>query len=731
MLRLASQLTAPLQARGEMTLFLAHSGPGPTNQLRVPALNPRGVGCVPLGQRQIAVVSLASDGIDSFRKTPDVIGLTTEWSRASVMTPESMGSDSVEVAALAAFIDGISQAAAGDFFPAVVHKLTQALKVREAAVSEVIAPHRVKTLACCSDGRLLDSVEHTVLGTPCETVLKGEFCHHTHGLAERYPGMNAIESYIGMPLKARDGSVVGCICASDPAPMSLMPAQILLFKAFAASAAAELLRLHLERDAYATEACFRDLFDEAPIAYVQEDLETHFLHANKAAIRILGLRPEEVHGFKGASLARNTSDAKHRVEDALASIAAGNEANSVELELQRKDDGKPIYIQWWSRPDRSGRYTRTMFIDITERVLLEREQARLRAENLYLQEEIKAVHNFEEITGGTDGLLRVLDGVQRVARTDTTALIYGETGTGKELIARAIHSRSRRADKPFIKVNCAALPAALVESELFGHERGAFSGAIQRRVGRFELAHHGTIFLDEIGEMPLDVQVKLLRVLQQQEFERVGSSQTIKVDVRVIAATNRDLGRSIREGTFRQDLYYRLSVFPITVPPLRERVKDIPLLVKYFAQKYGPKVGRRIESIDAESMQRLVQYPWPGNIRELENLIERALILTDSNVLQIGSDILGPPASAMHALPPPRISPPPILESAPPPPEASPLDENSLAAVQRSHILRVLDATDWVIEGEHGAAARLGMKPATLRFRMKKFDISRPHKRKW
>jgi PAS domain S-box-containing protein len=645
-----------------------------------------------------------------------------------------MRSDSTEVGALTALVEGTARAAADEFFPALVHKLALALKVREASVSEVVAPQRVRTLACWSAGELIETVERTVLGTPCEAVLQGEFCHYASGVAERYSGMEAtIDSYIGMPLKGRDGSVLGHICASDRAPMSLVPAQLLLFEAFAASAAAELCRIRLERNARATEACFRDLFDEAPIAYVHEDMESRFIHINKAAMKILGIRPGEVQGFQGVSLVPDSIEAKRGVNEALASIAAGNEASGVILELQRKDDGRPIYLQWWSRPDPSAHYTRTMFIDITERVLLEREQARVRAQNIYLQEEIKSVHNFEEIIGGSSGLVGVLEDVRRVAPTDATVLIYGETGTGKELVARAIHSRSRRADKPFIKVNCAALPAGLVESELFGHERGAFSGAIQRRIGRFELAHHGTIFLDEIGEMPLDVQVELLRVLQEGEFERVGSSQTTKVDVRVIAATNRDLARSIREGSFRQDLYYRLSVFPFTVPPLRERAEDIPLLVRFFAQKYGPQVGRRVESIDAATMRRLVEYSWPGNIRELENLIERALILTSSDVLHVGPEILGPPVSG--AVAPSKISvarrePNPEPSPAAPLAESPPHDGSSLAAVQRAHMLRVLDATNWVIEGERGAAARLGMKPATLRFRMKKFEISRPDNRK-
>src|SRR6516225_5421760 len=392
----------------------------------------------------------------------------------------------------------------------------------------------------------------------------------------------------------------------------------------------------------ASEERFRDLFDEAPIAYVHEGLDSRFIRANRTALRILGVTPDEAaRGFKGLSLVPDTPEAKLRAREAFESIGKGTDTSGVVLELRRKADGRQVFIQWWSRPDPEGQFTRTMFIDITDRVLLEREQARLRAQNVYLQEEIKSVHNFEEIIGASAGLLKVLEGVARVAPTDSTVLVCGETGTGKELIARAIHSGSRRVDKPFIKLNCAALPAGLIESELFGHERGAFSGAIQRRTGRFELAHHGTIFLDEIGEMPLEVQAKLLRVLQEREFERVGSSQTTRVDVRIVAASNRDLAKAVRAGEFREDLYYRLNVFPVTLPPLRERPEDIPLLVKFFVQKYSPRVGRRIDSIDPETMQRLLAYPWPGNIRELENLIERALILADSNVLHVEPEILG------------------------------------------------------------------------------------------
>ena len=348
--------------------------------------------------------------------------------------------------------------------------------------------------------------------------------------------------------------------------------------------------------------------------------------------------------------------------------------------------------------------------------MLEQERARLSAQNIYLQEEIKSDHNFEEIIGATAGLAAVMAKVTRVAATDASVLITGESGTGKELIARALHSRSARAEKPFIKVNCAALPISLVESELFGHERGAFSGAIQRRIGRFELAHTGTIFLDEIGEMPMDVQVKLLRVLQEHEFERIGNSHPIRADVRVVAATNRDLQKSMHEGGFRADLFYRLNVFPIALPPLRERLGDIPLLTHFFVQKHASRLARRIEAVDAESLRRLAQYSWPGNIRELENVIERALILSSTPILRIDPDFFG--IEENHSIPPVEEA---ALASAPL--SASP--GSDLDSIQREHILSVLREVHWVIEGRDGAAVRLGLKPGTLRHRMKRLGIKR------
>jgi formate hydrogenlyase transcriptional activator len=282
-------------------------------------------------------------------------------------------------------------------------------------------------------------------------------------------------------------------------------------------------------------------------------------------------------------------------------------------------------------------------------------------------------------------------------------LITGETGTGKELIARAIHNLSPRRERTFVKVNCAAIPTGLLESELFGHERGAFTGAIAQRIGRFELANGGTIFLDEVGDIPLELQPKLLRVLQEQEFERLGGSHTIRVDVRLVAATNRDLAEMVAARTFRSDLYYRLRVFPLLMPPLRDRQEDIPALVRYFVQKYARRMNRTVETIPAETLDLLVQYPWPGNIRELENLIERAVIVSPGPILRV-------PHSELQ-------------------PASEPAGDNlTLRAAEREHILRALEATNWVLAGPRGAAARLGMKRTTLQSKMRKLGVERFHR---
>ena len=330
----------------------------------------------------------------------------------------------------------------------------------------------------------------------------------------------------------------------------------------------------------------------------------------------------------------------------------------------------------------------------------------LREEKFYLQDEIRAEHNFEEIIGESTGLKRILEQVQIAAPTDSTILIQGETGTGKELIARAIHNLSARRERTLVKVNCAAIPMGLLESELFGHEKGAFTGAIAQRIGRFELANGGTLFLDEVGDIPLELQPKLLRVLQEQEFERLGSTRTLRVDVRLVAATNADLTEKVGEKQFRQDLYYRLNVFPITIPPLRERREDIPRLVLYFAQKYAQRMKKAIDAIPTKAMRALVDYHWPGNVRELENFIERAVILSRGLELEI-------PLSEFK-------------EPTKPVPDSSSDGLFTLEQAEREHILRALNETSWVIGGPAGAAARLGMKRTTLQSLMRKLGIARP-----
>jgi transcriptional regulator with GAF, ATPase, and Fis domain len=424
----------------------------------------------------------------------------------------------------------------------------------------------------------------------------------------------------------------------------------------------------------------------------------------------------------------DTPAGKTRSLEVYRKHVAGEAVAGWPLEFRRKD-GRPLWVNVFMVPSRSADGTvgasRSFFVDITAQVLAEKEQARLQEQNLYLQEEIKSVHNFEQIIGRSTALIDVLAHVGRVAPTDASVLITGETGTGKELIARAVHSASPRKDKPLIKVNCAALPAGLVESELFGHEKGAFSGAIARRLGRFELADGGTIFLDEIGELPADAQVKLLRVLQEREFDRVGGTTPVRVDVRVIAATNRDLLQEVRDKRFREDLYYRLNVFPIRLPPLRERQDDIPLLVHFLVNKFALRIGKRLDGVSRETMRRLQEYPWPGNVRELENVLERAVILAAGATLEVAPDLL--PAKALPASAEERAQAEVAVGVAAPvaAPQAPSQPLPRLEAVERDHILKVLRHTNWVITGPRGAATVLGLNPSTLRSRIKKLGISR------
>ena len=485
-------------------------------------------------------------------------------------------------------------------------------------------------------------------------------------------------------------------------------------------------RKKMEETLRISETNYRRLFQAAQDGILVLDAETgQISDVNPFLLEMLGYSLEELVGKKLWEIGT--------FRDIEASKATSSELKSEgyvrynDLPLETKD-GRPIAVEFISNVYLVNHHKviQCNIRDITERKLavealkishneLERQTVELRtalaevktlkdrleAENIYFRHENKMKHRFEHIIGKSDGLKYALYRAEQVAPTNTTVLILGETGTGKELIAFAIHDMSPRKERPLITVNCAALPGNLIESELFGREKGAFTGADTRQVGRFEVAHGSTLCLDEIGELPLELQAKLLRVIQHNEFERLGSSQTIKVDVRIVATTNRDLEEEVRKGRFRQDLYYRLNVFPITVPPLRQRKEDIPLMVQAFLERYSRKLGKQITSIQKGTMKALQDYPWPGNVRELESIIERAVILCPGPVLQLADKL--------------EISSPPLSSAV-----------RTLEETERNQILKILSETRWHIEGKDGAAAILGLHPSTLRARMHKLGIVRP-----
>ncbi len=421
---------------------------------------------------------------------------------------------------------------------------------------------------------------------------------------------------------------------------------------------------------------------------------------------------DKVRGFNSGAVDYITKPIQH--EEVLARINTHLSLQNLSRELQKANDELEMRVNQRTAELRSMNMRLEEEVGERKKTELKLKQTveelellknKLQEENIYLKQEIQIQHNFEEIISQSSQLNQVLKKLEQVAKTDSTVLILGETGTGKELIARAVHNISLRSKKPLVKVNCAALPATLIESELFGHEKGAFTGALTKKIGRFELANNGTIFLDEIGDLPLELQSKLLRVLQEGEFERLGNPQTIKVDVRIIAATNRILEEEVKKGEFREDLYYRLNVFPLIVPPLRERDSDIPLLVNHFIEKFSKKIGREIQKVPSQIMDALVKYSWPGNVRELENVIERAVILSENGVLNVDDRFI-------------NIEPAKKIESS----------GKTIQEIEREHILNALEDCNYTIEGKNGAAKKIGMAPSTLRDRMKKYKIVKPGK---
>ena len=462
-------------------------------------------------------------------------------------------------------------------------------------------------------------------------------------------------------------------------------------------------RKRIEDTLHDSEQRFRMLFEFSPDAIIATDQNGKITEVNAQTERFFGYSRTELLGqaveillperFRSTHPVRRTEYSAHPRTRPMGS--------GLELHGRRKDGSEfPIDIMLSTVETAGGRTVLSMIRDLSEKAQIQEELQRRERENRYLEEELNTEHRFEDIIGESTGLKRILKQIETVAATDVTVLILGETGTGKDLVAKAIHQLSSRGHRTLVKMNCAAIPTGLLESELFGHERGAFTGAISQKIGRLELAHQGTLFLDEIGDLPLELQPKILRALQEKEFERLGGTRTIPVDVRLVAATNRNLEQMVAGREFRSDLYYRLRVFPITIPPLRERREDIPLLVRYFVGKHARSLDRHIETIPPEIMKALTRWDWPGNIRELENFIERSVILSKGPALRV------PLAE---------------LDIAKEPSERT----VTLETNEREHIIRTLRDTKGVISGTTGAAARLGMKRTTLNSRMKKLGIER------
>lgn len=656
--------------------------------------------------------------------------------------------------------EGIAGATGEQFFRSLAEHLASALDVRYAFITECAdaAPTRLRALAFWDGSGFTPDIDYPLRGTPCEKVIEGNICSYPERLQLLFPEDKDLvtlgaESYAGVPLADHRGKVLGHLVVMDSKPHVFGEQALQILRLFATRAAAELERSRAEESLRRSEAQRRMLLEinNAVVTKLTRDelwaaiadavrrivpfdrLALSQYDAKDNRLRIVtyaGPYEREDYTPVGREL---------QLDDSPAGLAftSGRYVLRRDLETERVTTSEerayshgfrsicalPLIVRGQSiGAITMGSLNRAQYSETDAEFLMEAAnqisiaidnmraheesqalRARFEAEAVYLQEEIKSEHNFEEIIGQSGPIRELLKQVEQVAPSDATVLILGETGTGKELLARGVHDRSRRKSRPLVKVNCGAIPAGLVESELFGHEKGAFTGATQRRIGRFELADGGTIFLDEVTELPVDTQVKLLRVLQEGDFERVGSSQTIKVNVRVIAATNRNLQDVVRTGAFRADLFYRLNVFPLEVPSLRERPQDIPLLVNFFLSKFAKSLGKEVRGVSQKSMESLSRYSWPGNIRELQNVIERAVVLAKGPVVQIDDSMLraNEAAGAVSSI-------------------------DTLESHERNHILRALGETGWVIHGKKGAAEVLGINPSTLRSRMEKLGIRKP-----
>ncbi len=630
--------------------------------------------------------------------------------------------------AILAILDGTSSEIGQDFFLSLVKNLSAVLNTYGAWVTEYFEDNlTMRTKALFLGDRWVDNLEYSVIGTACETVVNEKrLVHVRDDLFARYKGnpdlagfrkTNAV-SYMGIPFEDVDGRILGHMSVIDTDPISEDREVFNIFRIFANRASAEMRRLRAEKQILEREEKLVKLFDSAMDAIVELDKDFKINRINSAASKVFGVTGENIKGRlfnqflnkqSSSKLIKLTESLDKRPEGekfiwiprGLRAYSAGGQEFPAEATLSRFEMGKEHF------------YT-LILRNINERLLSEQRIRSLTIESEYLKEELKSLTESDGIIGGSGPLIKVLKDVKKVAGTEATVLITGETGTGKELAARSIHSSSRRSEKPFIKVNCPAIPSSLIESEFFGHEQGAFTGATRKREGRFKVADGGTIFLDEIGDLPIELQSKLLRVLQEGEFEPVGSSNTEKVDVRVVAATNRDLMKEVKEGNFREDLYYRLNVFQIELPPLRERSGDVERIAQAFVEKFSKRNGLSLELLNEDDVRRLNAYSWPGNIRELQNVIERAVITSVNGRVNLEQALPGITTKKTTTADPDDID------------NESILSDIEMKELEKANILKALDKTNWKISGKQGAAALLGLPTSTLNSKIKSLGIQRP-----
>ncbi len=633
--------------------------------------------------------------------------------------------------AIRAILEGTSTETGRSFFGSLVENLSKVLNTYGAWVTEYLEEEgRLRSIACVMGGQRLKEFDYSVSGTACETVVhEKRLVHVRERLFSKYKGnpdlkdfpSQGVVSYLGYPFVDVDGKILGHISVIDKDPIPEDMQVFNVFRIFANRGTAEMQRLRAEREILEREEKLRRLFDSAMDAIIEFDKDFKVTRINPAASRLFGYESDRILGrLFGLLLNKESSVKLVKLSEFLDAKPEGEKFIWIPEGLRavnEKGEEFPAEATLSGFDIGNQRFYTLILRNVNERLLADKKIRSLTLESEYLKEELKSLTEPEGIIGDSEPLRRVLEDVKRVAVTEATVLILGETGTGKELVARSIHSASRRSPKPFVKVNCPAIPANLIESEFFGHEKGAFTGATSKREGRFSVADGGTIFLDEIGELSIDLQSKLLRVLQEGEFEPVGSSKTTKVDVRVIAATNRDLLKEIDEGRFREDLYYRLNVFQIELPPLRERAGDIEKLARAFMDKYSKRNGIVLSPLSAADLARLESYPWPGNIRELQNVMERAVITA-----------IGGRLNLERALPASRDNIVTGLDPGAADGGAQVLSDKELKELERKNIVRALEKTGWKVAGKDGAAAILGIPTSTLNSKIKSLGIDIPSK---